>query len=99
MEIFKCTESQPHWYVTNRKPTKCVNCGKKEVRPSMFGMPTAEAAHSGKWHIAGCMPDMPEHRTWGCCNCRGYIPYVDPDKLILNKEGFWDSFYNEHIQN
>tara|TARA_Y100001968_G_C19068900_1_gene577348 strand:+ start:98 stop:697 length:600 start_codon:yes stop_codon:yes gene_type:complete len=32
-------------------------------------------------------------------NCRRYIPYVDPDKLILNKEGFWDSFYNEHIQN
>ena len=33
----------------------------------MFGMPTAEAAHSGKWHIAGCQPDMPIHRTWGCC--------------------------------
>ena len=32
-------------------------------------------------------------------NCREYIPYVDPDKLITNKEGFWDSFYNEHIQN
>ena len=28
-------------------------------------------------------------------NCRKYIPYVDPDKLILNKEGFWDSFYSE----
>ena len=66
MNIFKCTESQPHWFVTDRKPIKCVNCGKKEVKPSMFGMPTAEAAHSGKWHIAGCMPDMPEHRTWGC---------------------------------
>ena len=32
-------------------------------------------------------------------NCREYIPYVDPDKLKTNKEGFWDSFYNEHIQN
>ena len=40
MKIYKCTESQPHWYLTNRKPTKCVNCGKKEVRPSMFGMLT-----------------------------------------------------------
>ena len=69
MEIFKCTESQPHWYVTNRKPIKCVNCGKKEVKPSMFGMPTQEAWESGKWHIAGCQPDYPEHRTWGCCNC------------------------------
>ena len=31
-------------------------------------------------------------------NCREYIPYVDPDKLITNKEGFWDTFYNKHIQ-
>ena len=31
-------------------------------------------------------------------NCRDYIPYVDPDKLITNKEGFWDTFYNKHIQ-
>jgi len=31
-------------------------------------------------------------------NCRDYIPYVDPDKLITNKEGFWDSFHNKHIQ-
>ena len=27
-------------------------------------------------------------------NCRKYIPYVDSDKLITNKEGFWDSFYS-----
>ena len=27
--------------------------------------------------------------------CNNYIPYVDPDKLILNKEGFWDSFYSD----
>ena len=27
--------------------------------------------------------------------CRGSIPYVDPDKLIINKEGFWDSFYSD----
>ena len=37
---------------------------KKVVRPSIFVMPTAEAAHSGKWHIAGCEPDYPEHITW-----------------------------------
>ena len=30
-------------------------------------------------------------------NCRDYIPYVDPDKLITNKEGFWDTFL-KHIQ-
>ena len=31
-------------------------------------------------------------------NCRDKIPYVDPDKLITNKEGFSDTFYNKHIQ-
>ena len=31
-------------------------------------------------------------------NCRKYIPYVDQEKLILNREGFWDTFYNKHIQ-
>ena len=31
-------------------------------------------------------------------NCGKYIPYVDQDKLILNREGFWDTFYNKHIQ-
>jgi len=29
MEIFKCTESQPHWYVSDRKPIKFLICGKK----------------------------------------------------------------------
>ena len=28
-------------------------------------------------------------------NCREYIQYVDPGKLIINKEGFWDSFYSK----
>ena len=42
------------WFITDRKPTICPRCKKKEVRPSMFDMPTAETAHSGKWHIAGC---------------------------------------------
>ncbi len=32
------------WFITDRKPTICPRCKKKEVRPSMFGMPTAEAA-------------------------------------------------------
>ena len=31
-------------------------------------------------------------------NCRKYIPYVDQEKLILNREGFWDTFHNKHIQ-
>ena len=57
------------WFICDRKPIICPRCGKKEVRPSMFGMPSPEVWESGKWHIAGCMPDFPEHRTWGCLNC------------------------------
>ena len=57
------------WFITDRKPTICPICKKKEVRPSIFGMPTEEVFKSGKWHIAGCMADFPKHRTWGCCNC------------------------------
>ena len=30
-------------------------------------------------------------------NCNDYIPYVDPDKLITNKEGFWDTFLITNI--
>ena len=28
-------------------------------------------------------------------NCNKYIRLVDPDKLIINKEGFWDTFYSD----
>ena len=56
-------------FITDRKPTICPSCKKKEVRPSIFGMPTEEVFKSAKWHIAGCMADFPNHRTWGCCNC------------------------------
>ena len=69
MKIYKCTSSQHNWYVTDRKPTICPCCGKREVRPSIFGIPTEEVFKSSKWHIAGCIPDFPEHRTWGCKNC------------------------------
>ena len=57
------------WFITDRKPTVCPRCQKKEVRPSIFGMPTQEAWESGKYHIAGCQPDFPKHRTWGCKQC------------------------------
>ena len=36
------------WFITDRKPTICPRCKKKEVRPSMFGMPTEEVFKSGK---------------------------------------------------
>ena len=42
------------WFITDRKPTICPICKKKKARPSMFGIPTFDAVHSGKWQIAGC---------------------------------------------
>ena len=57
------------WFICSRKPIICPRCQKKEVRPSIFGMPTPEVWESGKYHIAGCQPDFPKHRTWGCRQC------------------------------
>ena len=57
------------WFICDRKPIICPRCGKREVRPSIFGMPTEEVFRSGKWHIAGCQPDFPKHRDFGCNNC------------------------------
>ena len=67
------------WFITDRKPTICPRCKKKEVRPSMFGMPTAEAAHSGKWAIMGCTLEIPSAK-WACVKC-DYKIYYPPDCL------------------
>ena len=32
-------------------------------------MPSAEDYYEAKYHFQGCIPDFPEPRTWGCCNC------------------------------
>ena len=32
-------------------------------------MPTQKAWESGNYHIAGCQPDFPKHRTWGYRQC------------------------------
>ncbi len=69
MKIAKCTGSQEHWYVTTRKPTICPNCGEKAVRKSIFGYPSPELFYSKKYHLQGCMPDLPRPRDWGCVSC------------------------------
>ena len=54
----------------------------------MFGMPTQEAFQSGKWHIAGCDPDFPRHRDWGCNNCDAAFfkePESAVDSFLKNK--------------
>ena len=57
------------WFICDRKPTICPRCGKKEVKKSVFGMPSAEDYYEAKYHFQGCIPDFPCPRTWGCCNC------------------------------
>ena len=57
------------WFISNRKTTIYPRCKKKEVKKLVFGMPTQEIFKSGKWYIAGCQPNMPIHRTWGCYKC------------------------------
>ena len=69
MKIARCTDSQEHWYVTTRKPTICPNCGEKSVRKSIFGYPSPELFYSKKYHLQGCMPDLPRPRDWGCVSC------------------------------
>ena len=65
----KSIPERDDWFICSRKPIICPICKKKEVRPSIFGMPTQEVWESGKYHIAGCMPDFPKHRDWGCRQC------------------------------
>ena len=67
------------WFICSRKPIACPLCKTREVRPSMFGMPTAEAAHSGKWAIMGCTLEEPSPK-WACVRCN-YKIYYPPDCL------------------
>ena len=36
------------WFITDRKPTICPRCKKKEVKKSVFGMPSAEDYYEAK---------------------------------------------------
>ena len=74
------TERQ-EWFICSREPTICPLCKTKKVRISIVGMPIAEAAYFGKWHIAGCQPNMLIHRTWGCCKCDAAF-FKDTDRNI-----------------
>ena len=56
-------------FITDRKPTICPNCGKKEVRKAVLGYPTEEDFYNENIFLIGCLPDFPVCRTWGCRNC------------------------------
>ena len=57
------------WFISYRKPTICPRCKKKEIKKSVFGIPSAEDYYEAKYHFQGCIPDLPKPRTWGCCHC------------------------------
>jgi len=57
------------WFITDRKPTICTNCGKKEVRKAVLGYPREEDFYNDNIYLIGCIPDYPVERNWGCRNC------------------------------
>ena len=57
------------WYLSDRKPQKCPNCGAKEVRKAVLGYPTEEDFLNDNIYLIGCIPDFPIDRTWGCRQC------------------------------
>ena len=57
------------WFITDRKPTICPRCGKKEVKKAVLGYPSPEDFNNKNIYLIGCIPDMPIDRTWGCRNC------------------------------
>ena len=57
------------WFITDRKPTICPRCGKKEVRKAVLGYPREEDFIRDDVFLIGCIPDFPINRTWGCRQC------------------------------
>ena len=57
------------WFITDRKPTICPRCNKKEVRKAVLGYPTEKDFYNDKIYLVGCLPDFPTERDWGCRNC------------------------------
>ena len=58
------------WHkITDRKPTICPRCNKKEVRKAVLGYPTEEDFYNDNIFLIGCIPDFPINRTWGCRQC------------------------------
>ena len=65
----KSIPEREDWFITDRKPTICPRCGKKEVRKAVLGYPTEEDYQNDNIYLIGCIPDFPVDRTWGCRNC------------------------------
>ena len=68
-------------FITDRKPTICPRCGKKEVRKAVVGYPLEEDWNNDRIYLVGCIPDFPIDRTWGCRKCDAAF-FKDTDRNI-----------------
>ncbi len=58
---------------TTAENPDCVTCG-TTLQKVLYGMPTAEAAHSGKYLIMGCdIDDDSPSEKWFCPECGMFI--------------------------
>ena len=53
------------WFITDRKPTICPRCGKKEARKAVLGYPTEEDFYNDNIYLIGCIPEFPIERIGG----------------------------------
>ena len=58
---------------TTAENPDCATCG-TALQQVLYGMPTAEAAHSGKYLIMGCVigDDSPSEK-WFCPECEVFV--------------------------
>lgn len=75
--------------VSMYKPKKCPFCGSAAVKPYLYGMPTAEAAYSGKYIIGGCCIEEGQPK-WGCEDCGAKFIEGDP-----HFDNYWQDFEDE----
>ena len=72
------------WFITDRKPTICPRCGKKEVRKAVVGYPLEEDWNNDRIYLVGCIPDFPIDRTWGCRQCdAAFFKNTPRNKAVL----------------
>ena len=45
------------WFITDRKPTICPNCGKKEVRKAVLGYPREEDFYNDNIYLIDSISD------------------------------------------
>ena len=57
------------FFLVNRKPTICPQCGERKVRKAILDYPNKDDYYNDKIYCIGCIPDFPVCRDWGCNNC------------------------------